>query len=887
MSTLDDQEVLRHGAFLRRLARHLLKDVDAAEDIVQQAMAQALERPPKRSQRLRAWLGATTRNLAMRHLRDQARHRSIMDSVNRRAQLEGKCDSQEPLGLLEHRETLRKVTVAVSELDDRSFQAILLRYYENLPPAEIAAKLGIPIPTLSSRLQRALVKLRDQLDRDQDTKWRGHLAAFAAIPLARESAELATKTTVLFWSGAVQVKAWSFGVASIAVLASIVFLAIESSREGNDIEPAGAGGFAASTSSSARRAALDSAPNQDPAEDEVPSVKSQVQTTDAGPGDLELSIRWTDDDSPAPKVRALLFLKSALSVGRPLQVAQSNSTGHAWFRGLDPSDYVVRVGGESHEVQVEPDACAELVVPVQSTTDVRGIVTTSGGAPIEGAWIVTHGQGTVAMVTDSNGEFRVRSTNQIYRIGARAHGFAASPIHALTSSQEPIHIRLTESGGMIDGCVIDAEGEPVAHEEVVIGKDEYSEEPLTLPNGSVAYQIDLLSVKTDAQGRFSALGLSPGEVSVRVPAFSPKYAEWCDVVDVQQGQAKVLLIQLQRTVAVFGVVRDSSGSAVDGAQVEASFGGVSRRTSSAGDGSYRISGIAPGPVTLSASDQELGEAHAEADIGSAWDFEWSPTLRHEGSIGQVVDHEGRPCVGVVVRASAPGFEARTRSRSDGRFTLRGCPERVEKIQVIAQNGPWVLGAWSGVVVPKAGLLLQLDRSASRPCRIRARLLGPDGQAAADARLHFGFEGEKPIFMSGAADQLGEIEIGGIRGSAFEVFVRSTTYGPLACGLHSPDAEGLVDLGTIHLESPGQFSLLLDPEALRSRVKRFSMTQVLDAGHRYEVSVGAGLPPDSLRLPPGRYELRLEGDEIETATSGFKVTALNRCLVDIELIQARN
>src|SRR6185503_5300852 len=58
----------------------------------------------------------------------------------------------------------RELVSAVLELDEPYRSIVLLRYFEELPPREIAARTGIPLATVQSRLQRALARLRERLD---------------------------------------------------------------------------------------------------------------------------------------------------------------------------------------------------------------------------------------------------------------------------------------------------------------------------------------------------------------------------------------------------------------------------------------------------------------------------------------------------------------------------------------------------------------------------------------------------------------------------------------------------------------------------------------------------------------------------------------------------
>ena len=71
-------DLLRHGGFLRRLARSLVRDEHAAEDLVQQAWLSALEKPPRPGTApgtVRAWLSRIVRNRAISQHREAARRR--------------------------------------------------------------------------------------------------------------------------------------------------------------------------------------------------------------------------------------------------------------------------------------------------------------------------------------------------------------------------------------------------------------------------------------------------------------------------------------------------------------------------------------------------------------------------------------------------------------------------------------------------------------------------------------------------------------------------------------------------------------------------------------------------------------------------------------------
>src|SRR5690606_12494803 len=79
-----------------------------------------------------------------------------------------------------HAETLQRLTDAIVSLDEPYRSTILFRYFEDLTPKKIAARDGVPVATVKSRLRRGLDKVRARLDRDHDGNragWAGGLLA--------------------------------------------------------------------------------------------------------------------------------------------------------------------------------------------------------------------------------------------------------------------------------------------------------------------------------------------------------------------------------------------------------------------------------------------------------------------------------------------------------------------------------------------------------------------------------------------------------------------------------------------------------------------------------------------------------------------------------------
>jgi RNA polymerase sigma factor (sigma-70 family) len=131
---------------LRRLARLLTGSDAMAEDLVQEAFVRlqaSHTAPANRGGYLRTVLV----NLCRDHLRRQARarYRAV------------------PVPLVQAPPEVDETWAAVCRLPFRQRAAVVLRYYQDLPEAEIANLLGCRPGTVKSSLSRALAKLRKEL----------------------------------------------------------------------------------------------------------------------------------------------------------------------------------------------------------------------------------------------------------------------------------------------------------------------------------------------------------------------------------------------------------------------------------------------------------------------------------------------------------------------------------------------------------------------------------------------------------------------------------------------------------------------------------------------------------------------------------------------------
>ena len=150
--------VRQHQAMVFSIAWHLLRDRAVAEELAQdvflslyQHLAE-LESP----EHVQFWLRRVTSNRAL----DVARRRQRRPMVS----LE---NAPEPVAVSSTGDPLLGTALRklVAALPEKARAIVVLRYQEDLDPAEIARVLGIPVGTVKSQLQRALALLREKLSR--------------------------------------------------------------------------------------------------------------------------------------------------------------------------------------------------------------------------------------------------------------------------------------------------------------------------------------------------------------------------------------------------------------------------------------------------------------------------------------------------------------------------------------------------------------------------------------------------------------------------------------------------------------------------------------------------------------------------------------------------
>ena len=153
--------VLEHSDAIYRLALSVVRDPALAEDVSQEALVKAwLALPSFRGESsIRSWLLRITHNTAISTLR---RRRAVVldphDLPERQTRIDRSVESR-----VQSHVVMDEFVEALDTLDELSRSIVVLRELEGLSYEEISDVLGVPMPTVKTRLLRARRRLSNVL----------------------------------------------------------------------------------------------------------------------------------------------------------------------------------------------------------------------------------------------------------------------------------------------------------------------------------------------------------------------------------------------------------------------------------------------------------------------------------------------------------------------------------------------------------------------------------------------------------------------------------------------------------------------------------------------------------------------------------------------------
>jgi RNA polymerase sigma factor (sigma-70 family) len=147
-------------AAARRLdtaARLILRDPDRAKDAVQDTLVLAWRDVPKLRDpdRWEAWLHRILVHACLADLRRNRRGPTMVELSS----IDMPTAIDQASGVV----TRDEIERGFRRLDDELRVVVVLHYYLDLPLAEVAERIGVPVGTAKSRLNRALVAMRRHL----------------------------------------------------------------------------------------------------------------------------------------------------------------------------------------------------------------------------------------------------------------------------------------------------------------------------------------------------------------------------------------------------------------------------------------------------------------------------------------------------------------------------------------------------------------------------------------------------------------------------------------------------------------------------------------------------------------------------------------------------
>jgi RNA polymerase sigma factor (sigma-70 family) len=234
----DLEALLAHTEWVRALAWSLVRpdgDHRDPDDVVQETWVAVLEHPPRPERNVRGWLATVVRNV-VRQDRRAGKRRQERERAGARAEA-----LEDATAVVERAELHRRVVNTVMKLEEPYRTALLLRFFEDLEPREMARRLDCSVETVRSQVRRGLAILRARLD----AAWGERAAWVAALaPLLKMPAGAAVGTTSTVATGGAllttgtKVALGGVALAAIAAVSALVPSLLNPDSRGIEPPPA-------------------------------------------------------------------------------------------------------------------------------------------------------------------------------------------------------------------------------------------------------------------------------------------------------------------------------------------------------------------------------------------------------------------------------------------------------------------------------------------------------------------------------------------------------------------------------------------------------------------------------------------------------------------------
>jgi RNA polymerase sigma-70 factor (ECF subfamily) len=737
------EALLAERAWVRALARSLVADENLAADVEQETWLAATSHPPRDLSSPRAWLGTVLRNFVRRDARGAGR-RAVREFASARG------ESMPSAGeMVARAETHRRVVDAVLALPEPYRATVLARFFEDLPPREIARQMHVPVETVRTRLKRGLAQLRARLDAEHGGD--GRAWGIALLPLAAKGGLVVTKST----------KA-GIAVALLLVCGGATALWLTNTSDDKDV--------AAAPPPEPAPAVAEAAPVVPP-----PPAAPKEPMPPAGTASVRGEVWFADPEKPAPGVSV------AIGPAGSAKTVVTDDAGRfrldglaAGFRGSvrarrEGSCDAVRTVMPLHEGETCDVGILRLAAPASAEV----LVSTYDGRPVEGAEVQAWRTPTKTFsdptydasawrgapdpdaraTTDAKGRVRFDGLEpDAWTFGAAAKGYRtdvslATPL-AAGRVAGPVRLRLAR-GLPLAGRVVDREGRGVAG--VVVWA--------YLSGGY--WQMDVMGLvphaTSAADGSFAFDALVAGSHDLRIQRDGSPLVTGATVRVPVNGPVEIRLAGRRAA----GTVREAgTGAPIAGARIRANGRGTFAviEATSGDDGRFVLDTVVDTEVISGIHVTKAGYVEVPDPVRTK-DPTMDPGvwLRASGDTPlDLVMRRGARLSGRVTVGSEPVRDApvvvqryranasQTTTDSDGRYVVDGIEKGSVLVQVVAPlcvqrdwSGDEVGLFWSGqrvksaIEIPETGEVVH-DVAMDRGVVVEGRVLAPDGTPAAGA-----------------------------------------------------------------------------------------------------------------------------------------------------------
>jgi RNA polymerase sigma factor (sigma-70 family) len=665
------------------MARVLVRDENEADDLEQEMWLEALERPPRSERSLKGWFATALRHDLVDRRRSSAgrdryeKSRARSEAIPPAADVVAEADAH------------KRVVVAVMDLPEPYRSTVLFRFFEDIPPSVIAARAGVPLETVRTRLRRALALLRTRFDEESGggrNEWCLALLPLVRSPLAA-AAPTGTATTAVVGGLVMKSSIQAAVAAGLLTTCGLAWWALSASASApvevaQQAAPAPARPLVRmARAPRAAPPAPESPPvtqaMQAPAPPPAAALQAMVQAAPPAPpaaappqpaapvGEVAGRVLLLGDRSPVEGATVTLRDASPAKDGvKPaeIQPLTTGATGQFRFRGVPVGTYVLHASKEGLAERTMPGVTLTdsggvegLEVLLAAGGAIAGLVTDAQGAPVAGLSVTTQWDGppigSAATTTGDDGTFRFE------RLVAGRHHVV---LKRAPDKEQSTYVTVVDgetaradfaATAALTGVVLDERGAAVAGATVRASSSQ---------SGKYVSE----RAKTDEAGRFRVEGLTEGEWTVSVQTSGDDaFAADLATVTVASGDQDVALRLAAGAIAGRVFVK-ATGEAVGVRAAQISLyslvqgpGGAWRMGPSAGmafgnkDGTFRFRGVAPGRYRLVVTPQDKSLHAFEKDIDVASTAVEGVEVALEGSRNGTVrivvkDPDGKPVEGV-------------------------------------------------------------------------------------------------------------------------------------------------------------------------------------------------------------------------------------------------